>query len=428
VPDVGCTPDSPTPPGEWALLLCALVVLLAACGVSGKSAAPAPSATVSRAADVPAALAGTGTLPEPASAWPAAGYDARHSSATAAVGPSAGTVRWKRDLGGNLTPGPVIGSDGSVLAATNSGVLVALDPANGALRWRFDVGTPYGSDLSTSPAVVAGGTILWPGPGNTLCALGPNGRLLWKETFAGAVLSPAVAGRNRVYVADMAAHLTALEVTGARHSVVWSIDVGAEVDYASPTVGPDGTVYTASENTLVAVRDTGDRGVVRWAFRSTAVVEVSTAVDADGTVVLGTNGDRQFGIGPDGEVRWSVDIGDYTYSSATATPRGRSYFGDNTGRVRVLDTTTGTVERTITPLGAGAEKVWTSVVVDARGSFYWATTEGNVYGYREDGTQLFRLATGSSVDGYPAIGADGSLYVGTTGGTLYAIGGGQPPR
>lgn len=162
----------------------------------------------------------------------------------------------------------------------------------------------------------------------------------------------------------MAGHLTALTVAGAAHSTLWSIRVGHDVDYASPTVGPDGTVYTASGNSLVAVHDTGSSGSVVWTFTSTALVEVSNAVSPDGT----------------------------------------AYFGDNMGRLHVVDSRTGGGGHTIAPLGAGKEKIWTSAASDARGNFYWGTTEGNVYGY-------------------PAIGGDGSLYIGTTGGILYAIGG-----
>jgi len=393
--------------------------LLAACGGSGGT----PRTHLSTAARAPAGIPGVGTLPSLPSAWPAAGRDARHSSASDAVGPQSPAVRWKRDLGGRLTPGPVIGSDGSVLVATNSGILYALDPATGASRWRFDVGAPFGSDLSTSAAVISGGTVLWPGPGAALFALSPTGRLLWKQSFAGQVLSPAVAGLDRVYVADMAGHLTALTVAGAAHSTLWSIRVGHDVDYASPTVGPDGTVYTASGNSLVAVHDTGSSGSVVWTFTSTALVEVSNAVSPDGTVVLGTNGDREFGLAPDGNPAWALDIGDYTYSSSAVAPDGTAYFGDNMGRLHVVDSRTGGVRHTIAPLGAGKEKIWTSAASDARGNFYWGTTEGNVYGYRRDGSRLFHLPTGSPIDGYPAIGGDGSLYIGTTGGTLYAIGG-----
>lgn len=212
---------------------------------------------------LPAGLAGVGDLPVPASAWPAAGYDARHSSATTAVGPRTGTLSWRVDLGGNATPGPVIGVDGSVLAATNAGVLFALSPHDGHRLWSFDGGGGYGNDLTTSPSVLGDGTILWSGSRNTLFALDRSGHPRWRVEFTSMVLSPAIGGRDRVYVADMAGRLSALEITTAGHRVVWSVEVGGP-DYASPTIGPDGTVFTASGHDLVAVRDLGDRAVVRW--------------------------------------------------------------------------------------------------------------------------------------------------------------------
>jgi len=91
--------------------------------------------------------------------------------------------------GANVTPGPVLGGDGSVLAASNAGVLYALDPSTGTVRWTFDPGRGgYGADLSTSPTVLAGGTVLWPGPANTLYALDERGQRLWQLPFAGLVL------------------------------------------------------------------------------------------------------------------------------------------------------------------------------------------------------------------------------------------------
>lgn len=367
-------------------------------------------------------LAGVGELPRPASDWPSAGFDARHSSATSATGPQTAHVRWTRRLEGDVTPGPVLARDGTILAASNAGVLHDLDPRTGKDVWTYDGGGSYGSDLSTSPAVVAGGVILWPGPGDRLVALDPAGHRLWSEQFDGQVLSPAVAGNNRVYVADLAGHLTAIEVIDRSHRRLWRLRLGG-TDYAGATVGPDGTIYTAADQDLVAVRDLGRTGAVRWRFHARKLVEVSNAVGPDGTVLLGTNHDKQFGITPRGDAAWAVDIGDYTYSSSVVRPDGLGYFGDNMGRVRVVDTSNGKVEHTIAPLGAGAEKVWTSVAVDARGNFYWASTAGNVYGYRPDGTRLFRLGLDGGSNSYPALGGDGTLYLGSTAGTFYAIGG-----
>ena len=396
-----------------AIVLSLIAALLAGCAGS-------PGRTTHH--HLAAGLAGTGTLPAAASAWPEAGYDARHSSATPAIGPQAGTVKWKRTLPGDATPGPVIGADGSVLAATNSGVLYALNPTNGRDRWTFSGGGAYGSDLSTSPAVLAGGTILWPGPNDTLFALSQSGKLLWKITQSSQILSPAVAGAQRVYLATLGGDVTALEVTPTTHRLVWTLKLGGS-DYSSPTIGPDGEIYTSSNKDLVAVRDLGASGKTSWRFHAKQTIEVSNPVTGSGTVVLGTNGDREYGISSTGSIRWSFDVGDFTYSSAVARPDGRAWFGDNSGRLWTVDTTNGTARSPIAPIGKGNEKIWTSPVVDSHDDAYWATTVGNIYGYDRSGHRLFAVSTHSVIDSYPALGADGVLYVASTSGDLYAIGG-----
>ncbi len=396
-----------------------LALGLTLCLAAGACSSAGPSTI--RAAHVGASFSGVGTLPRPASAWPEAGYDARDSSATRALGPRDGHVRWVRRLTGNATPGAVIGTDGSIVQATNDGVLHDLDPRTGRDEWTFDAQASYGSDLSTSPAVLAGGTILWPGPRDTLYALSGSGRLRWTESFGGQVLSPAIAGRNRVYVADLAGHLTALTVTGEDHRRIWTIDVGGP-DYASATVGQNGTIYTASKDDLVAVRDLGASAAILWRLHTARLVEVSNAVGPDGTVVLGTNNDMEFGVTPAGKLAWAFDVHDYTYSSSIVRPNGIGYFGDNLGRLHLVDSRTGKIALTIAPLGAGNESIWTSVAVDAVGDFYWATTKGNIYGYDASGRQLLHVSAQDSIDSYPALGADGTLYVATTGGELYAIG------
>jgi outer membrane protein assembly factor BamB len=89
-----------------------------------------------------------------------------------------------------VVPGPAVGKGDVVYAAGNGGVLHAIDPKNGHDLWTFDGGGSYGKDLSTTPALLTGGTVLWPGPGNTLFALSPGGHLLWKAQLAAQPLSP----------------------------------------------------------------------------------------------------------------------------------------------------------------------------------------------------------------------------------------------
>ncbi len=362
-----------------------------------------------------------------ASAWPGAIHDSRHSSAVAAgvVGPQSGTVRWERDLGANVTPGPALAADGTVYIATNAGTLYALDPMTGAERWTFDGGGRYGSDLSTTPAILPDGSILWPGPANTLFALDPAGHLLWRQAFAGFVLSPAARGDGRIYVMDMAGTLTALDVSPSRHDVAWTVRLGA-TSYGSPAIGPDGSVVTTVDDQVVAVTDAGTRGVVRWRWRAPAIIEVSPAIAPDGTVVVGPNDDYAYGIGADGMQRWRWRKGDWSYSSAAVTPDGVAYFGDHLGFLNVVEASTGTLIRRLATIPKtephpGGVGVWTAPAVDARGNVYFGTVVGHVYGFGPDGRRLFDLDTGATVDSYPALGADGTLFVGSANGRFYAL-------
>ena len=61
-------------------------------------------------------------------------------------------------------------------------------------------------------------------------------------------------------------------------------------------------------------------------------------------------------------------------------------------------------------------------MLDARGDVYWATNAGNVWGFDRSGRQLLHVRADAGINAYPALGGDGTLYVGSTGGTLYAIG------
>ena len=102
--------------------------------------------------------------------WPTALHDPSHSATAPVVGPQTGHILWSRQLEGNVTPGPVVGAGGTIYLATNAGVLHALDPTTGQDLWTVDGGgaATGETDLSTSPLVLPDGSLLWPGPGQTL--------------------------------------------------------------------------------------------------------------------------------------------------------------------------------------------------------------------------------------------------------------------
>ena len=399
---------------------------LLGCGGAPSAPAPAPTRPLSAASTGDVALRGHPAAPGRASwaPWPQALHDAQRSGAAAVPGPTSGAVRWKRRLEGDVTPGPVVGADGTVYAATNAGVLHALDPATGRDRWTVDGGGSYGLDQSTSPAVLRDGTVLWPGPGQPLLAVSPAGAVRWRLVLGAQVTSPAVLPDGRVVVGDAGGLLVALSPDARGPHEQWRLDL-AESTYGSPAISPDGaTVYQSVLSGVVAVRD--GRLVWRWRVPS-QIVEVSPAVGPDGTVVIGTNDPYEYGLDPrDGSVRWRFSRGRWwTYSSPGVTADGIAYFGDHADRVTGLDVRTGALlYRHLGPTARRQHRtigIWTAVLVDSEHRVYAGTRQGLIYGADADGHRLWVIDTGATVDSYPALTADGALIVGTTDGDLLAI-------
>jgi hypothetical protein len=69
----------------------------------------------------------------------------------------------------------------------------------------------------------------------------------------------------------------------------------------------------------------------------------------------------------------------------------------------------------------GRGQVWTSALLDGAGDVYFATRDGDVYGFQASGRRLFDLRLPTTFDSYPALAADGTLIVGDDSGGLLAI-------
>jgi outer membrane protein assembly factor BamB len=358
------------------------------------------------------------------SPWPQAGHDARRSGSTTVNGPTTDHLRWTRKLEGNVTPGPVVAPDGTIVAASNAGILHGLDPATGDDRWTFDAKGGYGIDLSTSPAVLKDGTVLWPGPHNTLYALDSGGKLLWTEGLDGQPSSPAVTGDgSRAVVGSSGGTVVALDLT-AGHRRLWTVDVGGS-SYGSVALSPTDPkrAYQTVDHALVAIDD----GTIAWKADLKEVTEVSPAVAPDGTIVVGDNSPHEYGFHPDGSRAWTYEHGGQTYSSPVVTEDGTAWFGDHRAFVTGVDVSNGMLRgrfrgESVEPAHGPSVGVWTSPLIDAAHNVYWGTRLGHVYGRAADGTKLFDLATGATVDSYPALTGDGLLVVGVTDDRLLGIG------
>jgi outer membrane protein assembly factor BamB len=318
-----------------------------------------------------------------------------------------------------VTPGPVVGPDGTIYAASNAGVLHALNPSTGADLWTYDSGhTDVGGDLSVSPLVLPDGTVLWPTPGRELLALSPAGNRLWSYALAGQPTSPASIDGHRIYVGDTSGAITAIDI--APHHVLhpaWTVKAGA-VSYGSVVVGDRGRLYTTADAALVAIDDNGTQGHIAWrADPGDDISEVSAGLAADGTALLGTNGSHEWAYRPDGTPLWHT-ARVITYSSPSVTDTGLAYLADHSGAVHVFRVGDGSEAATYR---AASAQIWSATVLDTRYRLYFGTQTGHAIGLDANGAPLFDLDLGAPVDSYPALTADANLIIGARNGTLSAI-------
>nr|6TJB_A Chain A, Cake2 [synthetic construct]6TJB_B Chain B, Cake2 [synthetic construct]6TJB_C Chain C, Cake2 [synthetic construct]6TJB_D Chain D, Cake2 [synthetic construct]6TJB_E Chain E, Cake2 [synthetic construct] len=62
-----------------------------------------------------------------------------------------------------------------------------------------------------------------------------------------------------------------------------------------------------------------------------------------------------------------------------------------------------------------------SPVIGEDGTIYVGSNDGHLYAINPDGTEKWRFKTGKAIEASPVIGEDGTIYVGSNDGHLYAI-------
>jgi outer membrane protein assembly factor BamB len=378
----------------------------------------------------PQSVAGPGKGPAPVgpapsgyAPWAQAGSDSLRSSQSTNEGPQGPTVKWKANLGGNISQGPSVGADGTIYEANDAGVLHALNPATGADKWTFDSHGKIGGELSTTAAVLPDGTIVFPGGAHKVYGLSPAGAQLWSLDVGGTPLSPVIAAPDAFYVSTFSGALVAVKITAGKAEARWTLKLGKQ-SFGSPALRRDGVIEMTVDNSLVAIGDEGTKAKQLWRFTVGKAVEVSPAVSPTGITVLGTNDGFEYGIDAKGKQVWKARIGTNSFSSPAITKDGTAYFGDNKGVLTVVDVATGKVRASLMgePGASDPGKIWTAPLIDSAGNVYYGTNHGQIFGFSAAGTQLLRVDTGKLISSYPALTATGDLLIGSNDGNVYSLG------
>jgi outer membrane protein assembly factor BamB len=351
-----------------------------------------------------------------------------------------GALKWKFATGDRIVSSPAVAA-GTVYFLSYDGNLYAVAAANGALKWKFATGgerrfaakhlhgskpvaetmpDPWDCYLS-SPAVWKGTVYFGSSDTYVYAVAAESGALRWKFKTGDVVhASPAVSG-GTLYIGSWDTYFYALDaVTGAEK---WRFKTGDDENIHNQTgiqssaAVADGTVYFGSRDSHVYALDAAT-GAKRWAF-ATANSWVNNTPAVRGGKVYAATSDTGLIYELDartGKPDFSVSVRKWPVFASLALSGDMLYAGLFSGEVEALDLKTHkSLWRFTTE--ASRKNAPALTAADGNGNFGAAFSsdfyDDSVAGY-------VRLLTLGSILASPVV-ADGTLYIASTDGTLYAL-------
>jgi len=286
-------------------------------------------------------------------------------------------------------------------------------------------------------------------------------RFLWVKNYVRFV--PAIGSDGTVYVGSSDNwHRKLYALDGKSGVKLWEFEEPIGEVNSSPAIGSDGTVYVGVQmkvaGHLVCALD-GKTGVKKWEFNTGIRFATSPAIGADDTVYVGLNsyftrhGGESYGDdvlaldGSTGAKKWGFETNsrrpmslwnyfEDAYGGNVITPPvigadGTVYIvaqgkrsdrgAKQRPRVYALDGKTGTWKW---EFDIGKQSIRSSPAIGADGTVYIGSHDDNMFyalngqtGVKKWEIKLSIPMMGSS----PAIGSDGTVYVGSKDNKLYAI-------
>jgi len=340
--------------------------------------------------------------------WHMFHHDPQHTGRSPFAGPTNALDKWAFATGSDIETSPAIAADGTIYVGADDFSLYAINP-DGTKKWSY----PTGAVIWSSPALGADGTVYVGSQDGALYAINANGILKWTFATRAAIdSSPVLATDGTIYIGSENGNLYAVNPDGSQQ---WAFPTNGI--YASPVLSADGTVFVGDEfGFLYAVNPDGTQKWVCVLSTSSGFIS-SPTVGADGTIYIGSDDYNVYAVTPDGTKKWLFHTQDIVESTPAVSADGTIYVGSFDNNLYALNPN-GTRKWAFTAVGAG---VASSPMVGADGTIYVGAQNTNLYAINPDGTQKWKMphAIGYSS---PALGADGTLYVGTQDGKLYALG------
>jgi PQQ-like domain/Divergent InlB B-repeat domain len=359
---------------------------------------------------------------QPAPIWPMYQHDAQRTSQSAFAGPSSNSTDWIFQTNSSIVSSPVIGPDGTIYVATADFRLYALHP-DGSVEWSRQFGEPV-----YTPAIGSDGTIYVPTL-HHVYALSPSDGLEWSSSTLSQNYGTALAvGANGNIFSVNDGSVYDFNSIG---QMLWS----AKTDciHSSPAVDPSGNVYcTGDDGNLYAILPSGS---LNWKFNGGGTTNLTPVVTPNDTIFFGTTLGTLYGISPPADEVWNAPL--HKLNAPVILSSGGQGYAISNDFYEFNPSISGSFTKEIC-YSSSCIPFQTAVgmAIDSAGNIFLAQNAVNSSSLLAlTSTGGFEWAYNTSIinqqiTGGPAIGANGTVYFGTSctdcngtsAGQLYAVG------
>ncbi len=231
--------------------------------------------------------------------------------------------------------------------------------------------------------------------------------------------TPASLGRDgTIYIGTHMGSLRAFLPNGTQK---WTCDLGGGV-HTRPALAPDGTIYVGAYRRILGA--VSPYGKLKWEFPAEVCEKGAATVSGEGTLYFHASlfRDRSrldrdfnlFALRPDGTEKWRVALGGSVQAAhPMVDANGDIYVRSGRGRLFAVSRT-GEVKWVF----EGAE---TDPVPGAGGRLLLGCTNGTLTALDREGRVRWSVPIRAGVGCAPAVAPDGTIYVGSRGGWVFAF-------
>lgn len=369
------------------------------------------------------------------SPWPFIRGDMQATGRSKYIGPRTNDVIWRKDMPLGIIYGPIIGDNDILIMGEEQfspfgeNYLYAVDK-NGLDIWTFHTETPFANNIA--PIVTKDSTIIFGSADLSIYALYPNGELKWRvqNTLWGWPHCFMTLAKNGDLFAPSSDTLVILDQNGVvREKRTIEGLKGRTIIFS---MGGDTIFYFTGGGDISVpgkLNAAKPDGQLLWSYDfathnwGTPLVDNSNKIYVFGTDSAAFRNYYLYCILPDGSLGWRYKIDDYRmWTSPTIDNSGNIIFpaisfenADSKNLIISLDYYGNENWTTVLPGDYVSSLIDHGLVCDAEGKIYLGPTYGGYfYCLSSDGEILWTLDIGTyQYDSSPALGSDGTLYLGT---------------